>query len=330
MRPGLRPLLLAANAATQRWAPRTHVCLTPRVYASPTARQTTRGWTRLFSAVSGSLPSVEGLPDLFPYKEGQYNSASINAGKVRAQDTADFAAKLSATVAHLQREEKSAVWLKVPMDYAHYLPVAARAAGFRPHHALPDAVLMVRWLLDGVPDKVPPFATHHVGVAGCVLDARGRVLVVKERHPRALWKFPGGLAEAGEDLGAAAAREVEEETGVRSAFAGLLAFRQQHAMQFGNSDLYFICRMTRRTGEGEGDGEGEQELRPCAHEIAEARWMPLEEFAAQNTHPMMGVVAKMLMEGPQNHELKEETQESIFGSRPPYKMYYHASDAQAQ
>ena len=40
--------------------------------------------------------------------------------------------------------------------------------------------MLKRWLQDEVEDKVPPFATHQVGVAGMVMDASGRMLLVKE------------------------------------------------------------------------------------------------------------------------------------------------------
>jgi len=42
----------------------------------------------------------------------------------------------------------------------------------------------------------------------------------------------------GEEFGAAACREVEEETGVRSTFRSLLALRHQHDVSFGRSDMY--------------------------------------------------------------------------------------------
>jgi hypothetical protein len=91
--------------------------------------------------------------------------------------------------------------LRLPIDQARLATVAA-AQGFCFHHVPLDAggrhVVLKRWLQEDKEDKVPPFATHQVGVAGMCLDADGRLLLVKEwrdtdtgRVPSAQWKLPG-------------------------------------------------------------------------------------------------------------------------------------------
>ena len=57
-----------------------------------------------------------------------------------------------------------------------------------------------------------------VGVAAVVIDARGRLLLVKRgRPPRTgSWGLPGGLLDLGERLVDGARREVYEETGVEA------------------------------------------------------------------------------------------------------------------
>jgi ADP-ribose pyrophosphatase YjhB (NUDIX family) len=55
-----------------------------------------------------------------------------------------------------------------------------------------------------------------VGVRAIVVDADDRVLLVRHSYGRRVWYLPGGGAKRGETLAQAAARELEEETGVRA------------------------------------------------------------------------------------------------------------------
>ena len=52
-----------------------------------------------------------------------------------------------------------------------------------------------------------------------------------------------GLVEVGEDITAAAEREVLEETGVCARFDAVLAFRQAHGFAFGKSDFFFVIAL---------------------------------------------------------------------------------------
>ncbi|CAM9205960.1 unnamed protein product [Discosporangium mesarthrocarpum] len=187
--------------------------------------------------------------------------------------------------------------------------------GFRFHHTKPEYAMMYLWLPEDVPNKVPPFGTHHLGVAGCVVNAEREVLLVKEKHKNAMWKFPGGLAELGEGIGEAATREVREETGVDCDFSSVLTVRHQHEMQFGNSDLYFICRLLPQPG-------GNLDIAKCSHEIADACWMPLDQFKQETRHSMLATVADML-DAPEDSELHRTVHESVVPGRAPYDLYHH-------
>ena len=55
------------------------------------------------------------------------------------------------------------------------------------------------------------------------MNDKREVLLVKDKHKGALWKFPGGLSDHGEGIGEAAVREVWEETGVETEFRSVLS-----------------------------------------------------------------------------------------------------------
>lgn len=61
-----------------------------------------------------------------------------------------------------------------------------------------------------------------LALAACAFlyDPRGRVLLVRCRDRPDTWEPPGGAVEDGEDPGAAATREVLEETGLDAALLG--------------------------------------------------------------------------------------------------------------
>lgn len=56
------------------------------------------------------------------------------------------------------------------MDFCHYISIAAHY-GFKLHHTQPKYVMMSLWLPEKVPNKIPEFGTHHLGVAGITTAA---------------------------------------------------------------------------------------------------------------------------------------------------------------
>ncbi|XP_072291113.1 nucleoside diphosphate-linked moiety X motif 6 [Eucyclogobius newberryi] len=201
-----------------------------------------------------------------------------------------FGGLLHDSLVQWRAEEKIAVWLRIPVSLSRCAAVASRQ-GFTFHHAKADHSVMALWLGEGE-SRLPGFATHQVGVAGAVVDeSNGNVLVVQDRNKtKNAWKFPGGLSDPGEDIGATAVREVLEETGVRSQFRSLLSIRQQHNHPgaFGMSDLYLICRLSPLS----------YHIDFCPQECLRCEWLHLEELAkTSETTPITSRVARLLLDG---------------------------------
>ncbi len=105
-----------------------------------------------------------------------------------------------------------------------------------------------------------------------VLDDPGEQVLLMLRHrfivDRWVWELPGGYVDDGEDPAAAAAREVEEETGWRPR-------RIEHVLScqpmIGNADYpqeLYLARGADQVGA------------PDVDETAEVRWVPLDEALA--------------------------------------------------
>ncbi|XP_049897793.1 nucleoside diphosphate-linked moiety X motif 6 isoform X2 [Epinephelus moara] len=194
------------------------------------------------------------------------------------------------SLAQWKAEGKAAVWLRVPISLSR-CAAAASTHGFTFHHAKHDHAVLALWLGEGE-SRLPGFATHQIGVAGAVVDeSNGKVLVVQDRNKtKNAWKFPGGLSDPGENIGATAVREVFEETGVHSEFRSLLSIRQQHNHPgaFGMSDMYIICRLSPLS----------YDINFCTQECLRCEWLDLAELAKTNhTTPITSRVARLLLYG---------------------------------
>lgn len=150
--------------------------------------------------------------------------------------------------------------------------------------------MLTHWLPE-TENKLPPNASHQVGVGAFVFDRRQRkMLVVQELSGplkgSGVWKLPTGLVLAGEDVTEAAEREVLEETGARARFRAVLAMRQAHGFAFGKSDMFFVLALELE--------EGVQELVPQADEVSAVGWISVEEYCAQEFHASRPLLVKIM------------------------------------
>lgn len=188
-------------------------------------------------------------------------------------DSTTFLSILRPSISNWKQQGKKGVWIKLPIHLANVVETLIKE-GFWYHHAEPKYLMLVHWIADSA-NTIPANATHRVGIGAFVVNEKREVLVLQEKtghfQGTGSWKFPTGVADQGEDICAAAVREVKEETGIDSEFVEVLAFRQSHMTFFEKSDLFFVCL-----------------LRPLSFdikiqevEIEAAKWMPFDEYAAQ-------------------------------------------------
>ena len=94
--------------------------------------------------------------------------------------------------------------MKLSNENSHLIDIAIKEGEFKFHHAKEDYVMLSKWLPKDIPNKLPHFASHYVGVGGLVLSPDSlKILTIQERRSAAEggpWKLPGGLVEKGESI----------------------------------------------------------------------------------------------------------------------------------
>ncbi|XP_050371511.1 nudix hydrolase 2-like [Argentina anserina] len=210
---------------------------------------------------------------LLSYTSDEYGGVIVQMDGDSSMDSPTFVSSLNSSLALWKQQGKKGIWLRLPIQQA-YLVEAAVQRGFWYHHAERHYLMLVYWIPKS-DHTLPQNATHRLGIGAFLINHNREVLVVQEKGGeyggKGLWKLPTGAVDEGEDIYAAAVREVKEETGIDSEFVEILAFRQIHKSFFEKSDLFFLCMLRPLSFD----------IQKQDQEIEAAKWMPLEEYAAQ-------------------------------------------------
>ncbi|CAI8597909.1 unnamed protein product [Vicia faba] len=184
-----------------------------------------------------------------------------------------FASMLEASISQWRKQGKKGVWIKLAREHSNLVAPAVEA-GFEYHHAEPDHLMLVYWI-PNTPNTIPANASHRISIGAFVINTKMEVLVVQEKNGRfsgkGIWKLPTGAVNEGEDVCAAAIREVKEETGIETEFVEILAFRERHRCFFQKSEILFICMLQPRSFNIESQ----------VSEIEAAQWMAIDDYVAQ-------------------------------------------------
>ena len=303
---------------------------------------TTRQHHIVFSSTSRNFPTESDdsvtkydFDNILPFEKNSHNSIKITVPeKIPSDgqnvfDNESFLSRLEATIATAQQLAKTAIWIDVPISKARLMEHAHKC-GFEFHHAEGDVATLSKWLLDKEESRIPTYATHQVGVgAVCINQETNEILCVREkRNNYRPWKMPGGLAELGEHLDEAVVREVYEETGIQTRFLSVLGVRHTHGLQFGRSDLYFVCRL-----EPLPDAHGKiAQPVPQEGEIEAAAWVSLDEYKdmvnnpdSKIGHPMMKHIMQLADQGESNeYDIQKTLVSSVVPGRKSSPVYHAA------
>lgn len=271
-----------------------------------------------FNCFKRSIYMTHKLNEAFDFNINKFNDIHIKSDHVNKfykenkLDSKVFEITLRNSLENWLSENRSAVWIYLPIDLSHLAAIAARH-GFKYHHAENNEAVLCKWLNQDCESKIPMFATHQVGVAGIVYrEDTQQLLMIQDRNMvRQLWKFPGGAANLGENIEQTAVREVYEETGVKSKFASVIGFRQQHNYPggHGRSDLYIVCRLEPLS----------YEINACSDEIKACEWIDLEKMCNYSESSLTQLMAKSIKHGSrlgfEHVDIKPKEMASVFPGR---------------
>ena len=272
----------------------------------------------LGAAAGGSASASE---DHLKHTHDRYQGILLDGDDLPA-DQLDFERKLGNSLTKWREEKRRGVWLTLPQDKLKLASPAVEKFGFEVHSAARDKGLtLIKWLPD-TPNTLPSPASHYAGVGCLVLSKdRRRMLVVQEKNGilrgSGFWKIPTGAAEAGEELAETCVRELMEETGISAVPKGVVLFRHATRYLNGKGDFFIVFLMELSSDE--------DTIKIQESEIADAKWLPVEEYFSQDLSPLWpaGQVAYRRM----NSAMRAAIEQPDKALWPAY--YYSTTDRSA-
>lgn len=141
--------------------------------------------------------ATEKPDNVLVYTIDRYDGVIISSKELPSSaDT--FSNMLAESLSYWRENHRRGVWLKIPIEKSEYIPLAVKQ-GFVFHHAEKEYAMLNAWLADHEENKLPPNASHQVGVGSVVINPEGKMLLVQEKNGplknTGIWKLPTGLVD---------------------------------------------------------------------------------------------------------------------------------------
>jgi ADP-ribose pyrophosphatase YjhB (NUDIX family) len=238
---------------------------------------------------------IQRKPPMLRYKINRYGDVVVLQSSI-IEDLSDFEVSAASLVEASRKAGRRAVWLKIPARFAYLLP-RTQKIGFSAHHANQTYYMMV-YRMDPTMDI--PYASHVVRVVALVVRwisapspsrfkqrSEPQILLVREKRTfhASVWKLPSGNVEENELISDSATREVKEETGCDTVFAGILAIGNKTAYRWNNNAVIVACLL--RTAVR--DISVTDALKPDGKEVDACEWVFVDDAVRRLPQSSMDV-----------------------------------------
>lgn len=132
-------------------------------------------------------------------------------------------------------------------------------------------------------------------VCGAIVVKDNKFVLVKEAKKTCYgkWNYPAGHLDAGEDIFAAAIREVKEETNLDVKLDGLIGIYENTKGEIGDNVVKFVFKASVTSGT----------LKHAKDELLDAKWFTFEEFEKLKEDEIRGQYVQKALNDYKNNKM---------------------------